>query len=539
MKIFTMEEKRFSGITESLYVDYGSVKALYPYDYKEPGHWNKRLAWLGTHPGADRELLSYSLNQLNQRLRAETKTLDNIKALANPESLVVVTGQQTGLFTGPLYTLYKAITVIKQAQDLSKRTGRPVIPVFWMATEDHDFAEIAMNWHFDGQRIQRLRLGRTHKGNKPVGPLPVTTDLVQLCEEVCAQLGSTENADQMRKMLKGSLEASNTLGDWFGRLLLSIFAPWGLVVLDPSDLEMRRLMIPFFKKALEEAREIHQGFQSASEDVKLLGYAPEVIMGENQTGLFLIEDGERLPLYVNSDGTEFRDRDGKKSWSQEQLLERLIEKPETFSTGVVLRPVVQDWLLPVVAAVLGPSEAAYHGQLGKVFEVFQRELPIIVPRESWALVPNSDFADVGEIISLLNSDPESWLSDRIMDLADEKLRGRIVQFNEEYKERYAHLIDSLPLSTASRDMLLDRAYEMQIRETRWMMKQLRKSLNAEAEGIEDYKRFARVMKPMGKVQERTLTPWYFLSLFGMELIRDLISLEFSESYRLYIGGNTL
>lgn len=536
MNVLTVEDNRFSGITERLYYDYDTVKALYPYDYNRPDHWQERIDWLDAHPGADRNQVKEALLSLNRRLGAGENTLANIGHLTDSRCLTVVTGQQTGLFTGPLYTLYKAITTIKRAHALSETTGRPVVPVFWMATEDHDYAEIAMNWHFDGKRAKRMRLSREHRHNRPVGSLPVTDELFGLCEELCGDIALLENGQEMAGLLRTSLADSTTLGEWFGRLLLDLFTPWGLVVLDPCDPALRAVTTPYFDKALTAEADVRQAFQKGTLEVSARGFEPEVSMSEGQTGLFIIEDGIRLPLYADPSGTGFQDRHGARHWSLEALQERLARQPEDFSTGVALRPGLQDWLLPVAAAVLGPSEAAYHGQLGPVFEVFGRQLPVIVPRESWALAPDSGFLDAGEIIELLRVSPEEWFSDRIVDLADNRLRHRIEQHHESYIERLTLLIDSLPISTAARDSLTDRAVKMQEQEKKWMLKQIRRSVIAEAAVADDYHRFVRMMKPSGRAQERTLLPWYFLSRFGRQLLNELIAMDFSLSLRIYTGG---
>ncbi len=539
MTILTIEGKRFSGLAEALYDNYDFVKDLYPYDFLLEEDWNQRIAWLDANPGADRREMSAALMTLNQRLGCGEKTLESLRALAGDSALAVVTGQQTGLFTGPLYTLYKAATTIKRAQRLSASTGRPVVPVFWMATEDHDYAEIAMNWHFDGTQVKGVRLSRTHKTHSPVGMLPVSEELKTLCNEVCATLGDLSYGREMAELLETTLEKSHTLGEWFGRLLLDLFAPWGLVVLDPSAPDMRRVMEPFFRQCLVKTTAIQQAFSRSSEKVTEMGFRKEMELGQGQTGIFLIEEGNRIPLYANEDGTLFTDRDGQMSWTLETLLDRLERKPEDFSTGAALRPALQDWLLPVAAAILGPSETAYHAQLGDIFTTLGRRLPIIVPRESWTLAPDEGHIDFKDVTELLQGSPEAWVSDRIMDLADPEMRNRITQYNEEYQSHIAQLIDSLPVSSEARERLSQGAHHMQEREMKWLYKSMRRYLTAEADEYRTYRSFARMLRPLGRVQERTLLPWYFLSVFGRELIGSLTESEFSTDMRILTGGRRI
>lgn len=536
MSVFTIDQKRFSGITEKLYTDYESVRPFYPYDYNEPSHWQNRIKWLDEHPGADSGRVCEALAELNGRLGAGEATMANIQKLSEGRCLAVVTGQQTGLFTGPLYTLYKAVTVIKQARSLSEETGRSVVPVFWMAAEDHDYAEIAMNWHFDGKQIKRVRLSRQHKSNVPVGGLPVTEELSRLCREVCEDCGLELYGKEMGVLLDGTLKESDTLGDWFGRLMLALFASWGLVVLDPSSAAMRAVMKPFLQHVLECLPEIQDAYITRTNEVVSHGYIPEVTMGDRQTGLFLIESGERIPLFVDRDGVRFSDRNERRHWTLEELLGRLDTSPADFSTGVVLRPVLQDWLLPVAAAVLGPSEAAYHGQLGSVFSVLGRQLPVIVPRESWVLALGSDPELLTPIRSLLNGTPEQWISKQMMDAADSSLQQRIHDYQQQTAEAFSALAKTLPISDEARITLTEHAHRTQERETERMMRTIRRELSTESERSEAYRILARMLRPMGKVQERTLLPWYFLSRMGPGLLADLTNLPFSSALRLYTGG---
>lgn len=534
MKTWPINTQRFSGIAECLYENYEKVKGLYPYDGLDPEAADRRIPWLDTHPGAERETVAAALEALNRRLGAGEETLAQVEALRDPRSLVVVTGQQSGLFTGPLYTLYKAATVLKRARALNARTGRPVVPVFWMATEDHDYAEIAMNWHFDGARVKPVRLGRAHKGNRPVGQLPTSQALQTLTEDLAGTLEGTPFGGETARLLQETLKASETLGDWFGRLLLTLFAPWGLVVLDPAQPSLRRVMQPFFETALQETLTLRQAFDAGTEALEALGFEAEVTLAPGQTGLFLIEEGQRLPLYQAPEAESFIDRDGERHWTLAALKERLTLEPEAFSTGVVLRPVLQDWLLPVAEAVLGPSEAAYHGQLKSVFEALGRQLPVIIPRESWVLAPGQVTLDPG----LITGDPEAWVSDRLMDDAAPALRIRLAEQRERQALALRETLGELPLGEGSRQALAERLEQLQTLEYRTLLRHIRRALLAEAPEKRRWQRLARMIRPGGKVQERRLLPWYFYSCFGPELLRTLVESDFSTALRGCGGRDT-
>ncbi len=538
MNTLRIDGKRFSGLPEALYDSYETVNEIYPYDFKREEDWQRRIAWLDTHQVADSKAVGHVLMPLNQRLGGGKRTLENVQALTEDSCLTVVTGQQAGLFTGPLYTLYKAATTIKTAKALSERTGRNVVPVFWMATEDHDYAEVAMNWNFDGTRVRRARLPRRHKHNAPVGALPVTDELVALCEEVSSELGGTLHGQDMTRLLKDTLAASDTLGDWFGRLLLNLFAPWGLVVLDPSAPEMRMAMRPFFRHCLQNTLLIQKDFMICTDRVTTLGFRKELELGPGQTGLFIIEEGHRIALYSNQEGTWFSDRKGEHSWSLGELTERLEQKPEEFSTGAALRPVLQDWLLPVAGVVLGPSETAYHAQLGEIYGRFGRKLPVIVPRESWVLAYETNDLSNGTIEELIKGSPEVWLSDRVMDKSSPTIRSSLEQYRSENQQNMIRLMAAMPMDSQRKALLMTGVSQSQEREMKWILKQLRRALPVDKEGYKMHQAFARMVRPLGKVQERTLLPWYFLSQFGTELVQTLVNSEFSLDLRLITGRKT-
>lgn len=537
MKTWRIDTKRFSGIAEGLYETDGRLRSQYPYDYRDPSDGAKRIAWLDSHPGADRHQVADALALLNRELGADAAAMAAVAALRDGRSLAVVTGQQTGLFTGPLYTLYKAATVIKRARALAHATGRPVIPIFWMATEDHDFAEIAMNWQYDSGKVKTVRLGREHKGNQPVGQLPITPAVKDLLTELTAGLAALPHGQSAKTVLTDSLAASDTIGDWFGRLLLKLFAGTGLVVLDPCQPELRRVMTPFFDKALTDASRVREAFAHDTDTLSKLGYTPEAALADQQTGLFMVEAGERIPLYLTDDGA-LTDRSGAARWGLSDLRTRAAATPEAFSTGVVLRPVLQDWLLPVVETVLGPGETAYHGQLTGVYTLFDRQMPILVPRESWVLVPGGDPADLDHLPELIAGNPEEWTSDRLLTHWAPGLKEQMTTSHGKLAAEMATVIEALPIGAEAKGQLSQRAVMTAERSRKELLRQVRRALTSEVQDGKRWLALSRMVRPNGKQQERMLLPWYFYGHFGEELISTIVESPFSESLRGLTGGTS-
>ncbi len=307
------------------------------------------------------------------------------------------------------------------------------------------------------------------------------------------------------------------------------------MVLDPGQPALRQVMRPFFETALLEARPLRQAFDAGTAAMAALGFEAEVTLAPGQTGLFLIEEGQRLPLYQGAEPGAFTDRDGQRRWTLETLQERLAREPEAFSTGVVLRPVLQDWLLPVAEAVLGPSEAAYHGQLRGVFEGLRRQLPVIVPRESWVLAPGQQDVDPLLLNALITGDPEVWVSDRLMDDAAPALRSRLAAEQERQALALRETLAALPLGEASRQSLTARLERLKNREGKALERHIRRALLAEAPENRRWQHLARMIRPGGKVQERRLIPWYFYGCFGPELLGTLVESEYGTGLRV-CGG---
>lgn len=321
---------------------------------------------------------------LVEALRAQNQTGDAtieqaLAKLSRPEAVAIVSGQQTGYLGGPAYSIYKALTAIRWAQELEER-GVPAVPVFWMATEDHDLEEVSTAWSHDRQGAPlRLKAATADDGHGPAGRAELAPADLEALEDGLFGLDWAKEAVALARRAYGR---PSTFGAAFKALLQEIFQDRGLLLLDPLDPALRRIAAPAFRTALEQTDKLHAALEARGAELAEAGYSEQVKIPEHGTLLFTIRNGKRRPLV--RDGEHFV-LDGERM-TLEQVLELVDSAPETFSPNALLRPSVQDVLLPTAAYVGGPAEIAYMAQAQVVFERVAGRMPVILPRASFTVV---------------------------------------------------------------------------------------------------------------------------------------------------------
>lgn len=334
----------------------------------------------------DRRQLIDILTRQNREFGCADPTLGNIQRLREPETLAVVTGQQVGLFSGPAFTLYKALTAIRLAQSLTEQ-GLPSVPVFWLATEDHDLEEVSGTATLDEDYnlVPLHDPGERPAPRSPVGYVKFTSEIVAALSQLESSLPAGLPREQLLRDLREAYQPGATWGAAFARFLARLFSRWGVIFLDPLDEAVHQLSAGVYRQAIEQAADLRSRVLERSQALVKTGYHAQVHVAEDSTLIFATRDGNRLALHQSGgryllDGTEPQTLDDLRGW--------LSRQPLDFSSNVLLRPVVQDMLLPTLAYVAGPSELAYLGQAGVLYEAFGRPQPVIFPRAAFTLVDN-------------------------------------------------------------------------------------------------------------------------------------------------------
>ena len=399
MESFCSSKSIFSGISQSYLEDKAFRDRYYTYDPDAEDAWKERIGKI-KETKYKRDDLADALLKLNDSLGASGETLANIEKLRNSSTLCVVTGQQTGILGGPLFTLYKASTTIKKAKQLSEAYGIDVVPVFWLASEDHDFDEARGIALIDEGKLKKVKVDKKPgigKNNpfktshnysylkEPVGWIDINTSVKSLMIEAGHAWNNTEFESWCKDLFENTIRENETLSKWFARIYLEIFASQGLIVVDPMDKAIRDLGTDFLKSAIAKSDQVIQSVIKKGIELSEAGYSPLITPREGATGLYYLERGERIQIIHEEGLYTVREGDEREAFCLDEIMKLMECHPEEFSTNVILRPVIQDVYLPTVAYVAGPGEASYYAQLKDVYEHFDMEMPIILPRENYTV----------------------------------------------------------------------------------------------------------------------------------------------------------
>lgn len=298
----------------------------------------------------------------------------SLERLAEPGTVAVVTGQQVGLFSGPSYTIYKALTAIRVAVELSER-GTPAVPVFWLATEDHDFDEVNHCAVFDAQH-HTVKLGmRRSAQSQPVGEVALNTPPVAELREA---LAGFPFADETAAMVERAYVHGRTMGAAFSILLKELLARFDLIHIDPMAPAVRELAAPTLRAAVEAAPELSERLLERNRELTAAGYHAQVHVEPATSLVFLLENGRRLALRRHNSEYVLN---GRRFTTPE-----LAARASSLSPNALLRPVVQDSILPTAAYVGGPAELAYLAQSEVIYRRLLGRMPVSLPRAGFTLL---------------------------------------------------------------------------------------------------------------------------------------------------------
>jgi bacillithiol biosynthesis cysteine-adding enzyme BshC len=335
----------------------------------------------------DRNAICDALERINHGVGAAAPTFNNIIRLRHADTVAVVTGQQAGLFTGPLYTIYKALSAVRMA-DILNRAGTPAVPVFWVASEDHDMDEVShTSFLSSGGGLFDARF-RPRGGvrDAPVGRVLLDESIGKVVTDVFGELGHSEIAISIQNRIAAAWSAGTSYSDAFARDLVAMLGKFGLIVIDPLDEQLKKLASPIYTAAVEKSAEIVEAIRARSLGLVERGYHAQVLVEEDYFPLFWhTDDGRRVALRKIGDA-RYRSRGAGREFTIEELSSLARVEPQRFSPGVMLRPVVQDHLLPTICYFGGAAEIAYFAQNSEAYRVLGRPVTPILHRQSLTIV---------------------------------------------------------------------------------------------------------------------------------------------------------
>ena len=463
------------------------------------------------------------LTRQNKSWNASAQTLSSIEKFRNGAA-AVVTGQQVGLFGGPMFALYKALTAVKLVEQ-ARSAGIEAVPVFWLATYDHDLAEVNHASFLSDAGLQTITTPSHGVTGAPVSDVRFGDEILPLAEEAAKILGENEVVSLLREAYRPGV----TLGTAFARLFAELFADWGVILLDASDPELHRVAEPVYRAAIDRAEELDGVLLERNKALERAGYHQQVKVTPSSVLLFTLRDGARMPMRRHSNGSDEEflvdgESAGEKL-SRSELIKQISTFPERFSPNVLLRPVVQDYLLPTLVYTGGAAETAYFAQAGAVYEVLAERVTPIVPRFSATVVEPK--------VRRLLDRHQLTLPDVFGGL--DSLRPKMAARNlpQDLRAAFDRAGEALDVSLASireKLELLDRtlvdAAETASSKMRHQLERLHtQAARAEAEKGEVVKRHAEnlthALYPNKGLQEREVAGIYFVARYGRELLHQI------------------
>ncbi|MCX6136877.1 MAG: bacillithiol biosynthesis cysteine-adding enzyme BshC [Ignavibacteriales bacterium] len=518
-----------AGVT-ALFSDYLSnfekVGCYYAGAYQGRDAWQAAIRRTLTLP-RDRSLLQRVLTDQNREFLCGVKTLANIDLLGRDNTLALVTGQQVGMLTGPLYTIYKTITAIKLAESLAiEHPEYNFVPVFWIEGEDHDFAEInnatVLNQSHEIATIEYLLGGRPLERNPgPVGAIVIDESIDQFFDQLGMQLSETEFKKPLLEMLRAHYRTGTSMGRAFAGLMSSYFGDTGLILIDPSHSELKRHARSLFAAEISSISKTSQLVIEQSAELEESYHAQ---IKAKSVNLFMHHKGGRYLIEPREH--DFSLKGTRQYFSKEDLQRIVDETPELLSPNVVLRPVYQDFLLPTVAYVGGPSEIAYFAQLKTVYERFGVPMPVIYPRASVTIVEER-INDILERFQVEAEEMFSSLDPVLMRIAEQVSEVKVEALFEQLMVRFREAVTEARFGIQQIDPTLSGTVDALLSKTEANINVLQdKTQKAQQRrqevSLRQIHKAASLLFPKGNFQERVFSTAYFLNKYGPDFIQWLM-----------------
>jgi bacillithiol biosynthesis cysteine-adding enzyme BshC len=514
---------------QNLFLDYlyefDNVKSFYKYNFRDREEYPRLFNSISESQREFREELSNIIARQYAGKKTSIKTEKNISLLKNKKTLAVVTGQQLGILGGPMYTIYKIITAIKLSKHLTERyEDFNFVPVFWLEGDDHDFDEVTgVNLLNDANEFVTIK----YKDNAAedvnrgsIGFLKLQGTIHGFIAQLDEALRGSDFKSEIMENIKSFYSEGKTFKEAFFDLLRWLFDQYGLVIFDPQDKNVKKLLAPVFQKEISGFREHTAKLVNISATLEELYHAQVKVRPVNlfynyEDGRFLIEPVE----------DEFRLRGKRKKFTFEELNSLIESEPEKFSSNVLLRPICQDYLLPTAFYIGGPSEIAYFAQVMPLYDIYKIKAPVIYPRSSASIVErniSSVLEKFGLKINEIFADPEKIKDKVIAKLTEESLEEVFSKASYEVELIY----DKLQEKLFEIDKTMSEAGNKYKQNSLNSLSQLKvKAIEAQKKKYEislrQIDKITMNLYPNKNLQEREINFIYYANRYGPDVINSI------------------
>ncbi len=517
---------------QNLFLDYlyefENVRKYYNKNFRNEADFESTLKSITERDNYPAAEISGIIEEQYKERKPSKLTKANIRNLKDGKAFAIFTGQQLGIFGGPLYTFYKIITAIKLSQHLNEKYEQyQFVPVFWLAGDDHDFEEVSYIKILNpGNKIVTVTYndGKPVDLNRgPVGSLKFNSNIQKTLDDFFENMRSTEFTGTIKDLLSRNFAKGKTFTEAFGNMIFELFDEYGLIIFDPTDAKVKNLLIPVFEKEILDYRIHTRDLLEVSAELEDIYHAQVKIQPVN---IFIREKDGRYLLEPVDD--KFRLKGKRRKFTEEDVLNRLYEQPEDFSPNVMLRPICQDYLFPTAAYVGGPSEVSYFAQVMPLYDFFNIPSPVIYPRSSLTIIEKN----IKKLIDKYNLNYiDVFIGEELL---NKKILAEVGDLNLE---------DLFEHSKKEIDLTLDRLREhlfaidpnlkdsiLKTREKIFSHLEVLKNKAGKAQEIQYKDSFRQITKlrnavfPNSELQERELNFFYFANKYGL----DLLKLIFTE-----------
>ncbi|OAS13649.1 bacillithiol biosynthesis cysteine-adding enzyme BshC [Paenibacillus oryzisoli] len=542
MQMETFHWKKNQTLAEDYITDKGNAKSLFPYHFGNVEDWQGRVQWLdgaNAAPHVDRKRLVGALEAYNRRVGNTEEALKHIAALGDEGTLAIVGGQQAGLFGGQLMILYKAITIIQLAREWRTKLQRAVVPIFWIAGEDHDFDEVNhVHVLSNTGQIEKLKVDHPSGIRTSVSRLPLSSEAwEEALHKLDQSLMDTEFKASLLEKMRSTVGDGATLSDAFARWMAMLFGEYGLVLIDADEPSVRALESSMFENLIEQNESYAASLMRSQAEVSQAGYGIQAEIHEDAANLFVFADGARLLLHREDE--HFADKKNTVRYTKADLLDKAISTPDQLSNNVMSRPLMQEYLFPVLATVLGPGEIAYWALTKQAFEHFHMRMPIVVPRLEFTLIEgtvkkqmNKYELTLTDVLERFDERKQAWL-----DAQDTlQLNERFQAVKESFLSTYAPLVESLGGINPGVKKLGDTNLAKIVEQIDYLHHKASEASHTQFDAaIRQLDRVRLTIFPLAKPQERVYNGCAYLNRYGNVWLQHLLEtpIPVDGTHRIY------
>lgn len=462
------------------------------------------------------------LSALNKQFDAHEAAIHNIERLQKENALAVVTGQQLGLYGGPLYTVLKTISTIHIAHKLEKELGQPVVPVFWLADEDHDYDEVRKLTILEDEKPKTFSLPPKNNDLPTVADLSLPDEISDVRDRLRKSLYDTDFSDELWELLDESFQKNHSFFEAFGLFVSRLFSKHGLVLAGSNNSEVKGATGEYLKASIEKADKIRDQLEKQSADIAEEYHQQATLYDSNL--FYLDEETGRTKISRNGNGWK---TDGNIGWNTAQLVDEIDKHPDRFSPNVFLRPIVQDALLPTVGYVAGPGEIAYYGQMRGMYQCFEMDMPIIFPRLSATFVEPAidriigelpfEFHEYGNRIEDLESDYVEKTDQHDIEATFKDWQARVEEISDRKKKDVAEIDSTLEAAA-------EKATSVYINELNKLKGKVYRSVKRQDQTqLDRIRRIKANLFPGDGLQERTIAGIFFMNKYGIDIWDKLLN----------------